>query len=50
MTVIIINRTMWNIQTVRNVTSITLANNAYTVAGDTTVTVSEATHYVRIME
>ena len=50
MTVVIINRTMWNIQTVRNVTSITLANNAYTVVGDTTVTVAEENYFIRIME
>jgi hypothetical protein len=50
MTVIIVSKINWNIQTVRNVTSITLSSNSYTVVGDTTVTVSETTHFVRIME
>ena len=50
MTVIIVSRIAWNIQTVRNVTSITLANNQYTVVGDTTVTVAEANYFIRIME
>lgn len=50
MTVVIVSRISWNVQTIRNVTSITLSSNQYTVVGDTTVTVSEATHFVRIME
>ena len=50
MTVIIVSRVSWGIQTVRNVTSITLSNNAYTVVGDTTVTVAEANYFIRIME
>ena len=50
MTVIIVSRVSWNIQTVRNVTSITLANNTYTIVGDTTVTAPEANYFIRIME
>lgn len=50
MTVIIVSRVSWNIQTVRNVTSITLSNNAYTIVGDSTVTVAEANYFIRIME
>lgn len=50
MTVVIVSRINWNIQTVRNVTSIMLSSNTYTVVGDTTVTASEATHFIRIME
>lgn len=49
MTVIVVSRVSWNIQTIRNVTSITLANNAYTIVGDTTITVSEANYFIRIM-
>ena len=50
MTVVIVSRINWNIQTIRNVTSITLSSNTITVVGDSTVSVSEATHFVRIME
>lgn len=50
MTVIVVSRVSWNIQTVRNVTSITLANNTYTIVGDTTVTAAEANYFIRIME
>lgn len=51
MTVVIISKTNWNIQTVRNVESITLSSGgSYTIVGDTTVTVSKTTHIIRIME
>lgn len=50
MTVVIVSKINWNIQTVRNVTSITISGTNYVVVGDTTVTVSMGTHFVRIME
>ena len=50
MTVIIISKIQWNMQTVRNVSSITLANGTYTIVGDSTVTVSAEYYYIRIME
>lgn len=50
MTVIIVSKVSWNIKTVRNVTSITLSNNTYTVVGDTTETAAEANYFIRIME
>ena len=49
MVVIVVSKVNWNIQTIRNVTSITLSSNTFTIVGDSTVTVSEATHFVRIM-
>lgn len=49
MIVIIVSKINWNVQTIKNVTSITLSSNNITVVGDSTVTVSEATHFVRIM-
>ena len=50
MTVLIISKTSWNVQTIKNVTSITLANYTYTITGDSTVTAPQANYYVRIME
>ena len=50
MTVIAVSKTAWNVTTIRNVTSITLANYTYTVVGDTTGTFPQANYYVRIME
>lgn len=50
MTVVIISKTNWNIQTVRNVESITLSTGSYVIVGDTTVTVNKTTHIIRIME
>lgn len=50
MTVIIVSKISWLIKTVRNVTSITLANNTYTIVGDTTETAAEANYFIRIME
>lgn len=50
MTVVVMSKINWGVQTVRNVTSISLSNNQFTIVGDTTVTVSEALYYVRIME
>lgn len=50
MTVIVVSKINWNIQTVRNVTSITLSNSTYTIVGDTTVTASQAAYFIRIME
>ena len=50
MTVIVVSKINWNIQTFRNVSSITLSNNTYTIVGDTTGTFSEAVYFVRIME
>ena len=50
MTVIIVSRVSWGIQTVRNVTSISISGNNYVVVGDSTVTVPIANYFVRIME
>lgn len=50
MTVIIISKVSWNVITMRNVTSITLANCTYTIVGDTTATYAQANYYIRIME
>lgn len=50
MTVIVVSKVSWNVTTIRNVTSITLANNIYTVVGDTTATFAQANYYIRIME
>lgn len=50
MTVVIISRVNWGVQTIRNVTSITLANHVYTIVGDTTVTASDENYIIRIMD
>lgn len=50
MTVIIISKVSWNVVTMHNVTSITLANYTYTIVGDTTATYAQANYYIRIME
>ena len=50
MTVIAVSKVSWNVTTIRNVTSITLANYTYTVVGDTTETFAQANYYIRIME
>lgn len=50
LTVVIISKTNWNIQTVRNVTSISYQTGNYTVVGDSTVTVSATNYIIRIME
>lgn len=49
MVVVIISKINWNVQTIRNVTSITLSSGTYTIVGDSTVTASAETHIVRIM-
>ena len=50
MTVVIMSKVAWNVVTMRNVTSITLANSQYTIVGDTTATYAQANYIVRIME
>lgn len=50
MTVVIISKVNWNIQTVRNVESITLSSGSYTIVGDSTVTVNATNYIIRIME
>ena len=50
LTVVIINKTNWNMQTVRNVESITYSQGNYVIVGDTTVTVARTNYIIRIME
>lgn len=50
MTVVVISKTNWNVETIRNVESITLSSGVYTIVGDTTVTANKTTHIIRIME
>ena len=49
MTVIVISKINWNVQTFRNVSSISLSSGTYTIIGDTTDTFSDSYYYVRIM-
>lgn len=49
MVVVIISKINWNVQTVRNVETISLSGGTFTIVGDSTVTVSAETHIVRIM-
>lgn len=56
MTIVVMDRTNWNVQTYRNVVSISLSGGVYTIAvdtGDTTptsVTFQKAQKIVRIMD
>lgn len=50
MTVVVVSRVSWNMQTVRNVTSISISGTNYVIVGDSTVTVPIANYFVRIME
>lgn len=50
MTVVIISKISWNVITMRNVSSITLSTETYTIVGDTTATYAKANYYIRIME
>ena len=51
MTIIVMDRTNWNVQTFREVTSVTLANGVYTITiGTSSVTFQQAQKIVRIME
>ena len=50
MTVIIVSKINWGVQTMRNVTSITFNGTVYTVVGDTTSTFNAVNYYIRIME
>ncbi|MBO7734651.1 MAG: hypothetical protein J6S67_18975 [Methanobrevibacter sp.] len=51
MTVVVINKTNWNVITWRNVTGITHnATNTIVAVGSSTTTYANANYYVRIME
>ena len=56
MTIIVMDKTNWNVQTYRNVVSISLSGGTYTVAVDTgdstptTLTFQQAQKLVRIMD
>lgn len=49
MTVVIISKINWGVETMRNVSSISLSSYTYTIVGDTTKTFSQANYYIRIM-
>lgn len=50
MTVIIVSKINWGVQTMRNVTSIAFNGTTYTIIGDATQTFNAGNYFVRIME
>lgn len=50
MTVVIIGKVNWNIETMKNVTSISLSSGTYTITGASTKTFAQADYFIRIME
>ena len=50
MTVVIISKVNWGVETMRNVSSISLSGTTYTIVGDSTKTFSQNNYFIRIME
>lgn len=51
MRVLVINRTLWNVTTYENVSSISYnsSTGVYTIVADSTLTFSEANYMIRLM-